>query len=408
MGYDDPTALRERLVDLLRARYPACLADRGYVAGFDPDTGAVRDASSRHLVATCRYVSNFALGVRHDGVEPWLTAAAHGLDFLERDLRADDEAYRWQLAVADDGLVVADTTRSTYGHAFVVLAHARAAEAGIGGSGEGDAAGSATAARPAAVADAFLDRFFEPDHGLFRSDLDPDGEPVDPYRGQNANMHACEALLAAHRATDGERFLARAADVASGICVDLASETDGLLWEHYAADWRHDFEYNRDTPADQFRPWGYQPGHHAEWAKLLAELDRAGGDLGDVDAVERATELFDAAIDLGWDDDRGGFRYVVEADGTPVVDDRYGWTVAEAIGAAAALFERTGDDRFRDWHDRLWEYADAALVGESGMWYEAVDASGTPLPPTGGPAVEPDYHPIGACHAGIEAFTDED
>jgi len=93
-------------------------------------------------------------------------------------------------------------------------------------------------------------------------------------------MHACEAFLAAYEATDEARYLDRARHIAEAITVDLAAETDGLLWEHYTADWEHDFAYNVDEPRHQFRPPGYQPGHHAEWAKLLALLDRYEGEGG--------------------------------------------------------------------------------------------------------------------------------
>ncbi|MFO7791068.1 MAG: OmpA family protein, partial [Bacteroidales bacterium] len=53
------------------------------------------------------------------------------------------------------------------------------------------------------------------------------------YRGQNANMHTCEAMLAAYEATGERRYLDRAREVAHALTVRLAAETDGLLWEHY-------------------------------------------------------------------------------------------------------------------------------------------------------------------------------
>src|SRR3546814_13519375 len=47
------------------------------------------------------------------------------------------------------------------------------------------------------------------------SDLEADAHwQVSKYRGQNANMHACEALLAAYEATGAAHFLERAATLA--------------------------------------------------------------------------------------------------------------------------------------------------------------------------------------------------
>lgn len=87
-------------------------------------------------------------------------------------------------------------------------------------------------------------------------------------------MHACEALIAAYEATGEATYVDRAYDIAESLARDLAAETDGWIWEHYTDSWEHDFEYNRDQLRHKFRPWGYQPGHHVEWSKLLSQLDQ--------------------------------------------------------------------------------------------------------------------------------------
>jgi mannose/cellobiose epimerase-like protein (N-acyl-D-glucosamine 2-epimerase family) len=374
--------------------HPGCVDDAngGFVAQLDPDTGAMYDAASKHLVATSRFTANFALGARYGGPDGCADLAAEGVRFLrEAHYDAEADGYDWLL----DGREPVDRRRVCYGHAFVLLAFARAADADVDGA----------AAALADAADLLLDRFYDADAGRCRSEYAPDWSDPADYRGQNANMHACEAMLAAHAATGDDRYADVAERIARAICVDLAAETDGLLWEHYAADWSHDFAYNRDRPADTFRPWGYQPGHHAEWAKLLAILDRR--DVGADWALDRARELFDAAVEFGWTDD-GGFVYTFDRDGAPVVADRYGWPVAEAIGAAAALHERTGDDRYLRWYDRLWTYAEDVLVasgpGATRNWYARCTPGGEPYPVDDGPEVEPGYHPIGACVEAIRSF----
>jgi len=383
--YSDPDWLREHAEGVLGFYYPDCVDEErgGHIAQFEESTGAVYDPDPRHLVATCRFVANFSLGARLGGPDWCSFEAARGFAFLRNGHRdVERGGYAWLL----DGTDVVDATRSPYGHAFVVLAHARAADVGVRG---------AKAGLPDAV-DLLDGRFFDPHADLYRSRLDADWEPIEDYRGQNANMHACEALLAAHGHTGERRYLDRAATVARRLTVDLAEATDGRLWEHYTPDWEHDFSYNRETPADQFRPWGYQPGHHAEWAKLLAVLDRR------VDAdwpLDRAAELFDYAVGPGWDGERGGFYYTLDRANEPVVEEKYGWAVAEAIGAAAALVERTGEERYREWYDRCWSYATDALVAPGGNWYTKCTPDGEPIPTAEGPAVEPGYHPIGACWA---------
>ncbi|MUW15918.1 N-acylglucosamine 2-epimerase, partial [Halorubrum sp. CBA1125] len=340
MARHDPPSFRGRLLATLRLQNPDALdTSSGGYRLLHPETGDPYTGDRRHLVATCRSVANFAAGTVADGPAWCRDAAAHGVEFLEATHRADadDRSEGYHLLVEPDGTPV-DRTRSAYGHAFVLLAYARATAAGI----EGAEAGLT------ATVD-LLDERFHDGTGCLRSDCDADWEELESYRGQNANMHACEAYLAAYEATDEEAYLARARRIATRIAVELAGETDGLLWEHYTAEWDHDFAYNADEPRHQFRPPGYQPGHHVEWAKFLALLDRfdaevpaslGGGDAdgNDTDATdwyERAVELFETATDLGWTD--GGFAYTVEADGDPIVADRYGWALAEGIGAAAAL-----------------------------------------------------------------------
>lgn len=396
-GGTDPAALRARASRILRAYAPAPDPGPhgGYLANRDPRTGAVYDSDTSHLVAAARFVANFCVVDRLGGPEWALDAAETALGFLTTvHGDAERDGFHWLV----DGRDPVDSRRVCYGHAFAVLACARAVERGVDGAGA-----ELTRALSA------LDRFFEPEHDLYASAFDADWAAGEPYRGQNANMHACEALLAAYDATGDEAHLDRAATLARRITVHLAR--GDRIWEHYTADWRPDTAYNRDEPRDQFRPWGYQPGHHLEWAKLCCELDARHDDAW---FVPRARALFDVAVETGWEARRGGFAYTLAPDGEVVVADRYGWVVAEGIGAAARLAERTdghesedGDDpaeRYRGWYDRLWAYADETFVAPAGCWYEKTTPAGDPVVDLDGPAVEPGYHPIGACLAGVESF----
>ncbi len=388
----DPTAHRARLLAALRVHRPDTFAEEGYRL-LHPETGDRYADGGHHLVATCRAIANFAVGTLVDGPSWCRAAAEHGVEFLREGHRSDDGGYR--LVVAADRTPI-DRTRTAYGHAFVLLAFARASAAGVVGA-ETDLE---------RTADLLAERFHD-DTGCLRSDLDADWNELEPYRGQNANMHACEAYLAAYEATEDDTYLDRAATVASRITVDLESETAGLIWEHYTADWEHDFAYNEDEPRHQFRPPGYQPGHHVEWAKLLALLDRYDADHSPEGGwYDRALELFDVAVDLGWTD--GGFAYTVEAGGDVIVPDRYGWALAEGIGAAAALAERarahgdgTAARKFVDWHGRFLDCVDD-YRGPAGAWYEkrlAPADGGDPIAPEP-PIVEPDYHPVSAFYEG--------
>ena len=81
-------------------------------------------------------------------------------------------------------------------------------------------------------------RYWEADAGLYRDEADADWN-FSPYRGQNANMHMCEAMLAAYQATRETRYLDRALTLADHMTRRQAAKADGLVWEHYDTQLEH-------------------------------------------------------------------------------------------------------------------------------------------------------------------------
>jgi mannose/cellobiose epimerase-like protein (N-acyl-D-glucosamine 2-epimerase family) len=373
---------------VLRFYYPECIDTRfgGYIAQLDEQTGHVYDAEAKHLVATARAVHNFSVGTILDGPVWCRNAAEHGLQFLSTVHWDEDmNGYDWILS----GRETETARRYCYGHAFVVLAAARAVQAEIPGA-------RSELERAIGVIDR---HFWEPEHGLYADQASADWSTLDDYRGQNANMHTCEAFIAAYEATDDPAYLDRAYTIAESFVRETADQTEGYLWEHYTTDWRADLSYNRDQPEHQFRPWGYQPGHHVEWVKLLLLLDRYRSEPW---LQRRARELFEMATDW-WDDEHGGFYYTVDESGDPVVADKYSWPVTEAIGATALLSQL--DSEYEEWYRRLWSYAaDHFVSSRHGNWYERLTAEHERDGPNRGIEVEPGYHPINNAWVAMRAF----
>src|SRR5262245_19407811 len=372
--------------DTLAFYYPRCVDPSGGFYHSFRDDGAVYDAHTRHLVSSTRFVVNFARAWRETAEPHWREALGHGLDFLRRAHHDPASGgYRWVIRWDASRPTSLDATNHCYGLAFTVLAYAHAVLAGL------DEA-RADLDRTCALMER---HFWEPAAGLYADEASADWTVRSPYRGQNANMHACEALLAAWAATHDPRHLDRAETLARNITVRQAALAGDLPWEHYRTDWAVDWDYNRHDRSNIFRPWGYQPGHLTEWAKLLLVLERQRpADW----LLPHAVGLFTTALERAWDGEHGGLVYGFAPDGSWCDDDKYFWVQAESLAAAASLAVRTGDRTYWDWYERIWRYAWAHLVDhEHGAWYRILTRDNRKYSDEKSPAGKVDYHTLGAC-----------
>ncbi|WCE03653.1 AGE family epimerase/isomerase [Pseudoxanthomonas sp. JBR18] len=380
--------LRDHVAQTMAFYHPRALDPRGGFFQYFKDDGTVYDAGHRHLVSSTRFVFNYAMAWREFQRPEYYAAMLHGLRYL-RDVHRNpaNGGYIWTLR---DG-VAEDTTNHCYGVAFVLLAYASALKAGVQEARDWmDETWNLLEAR-----------FWEAGPGLYRDEADADWHFSD-YRGQNANMHMCEAMIAAYQASGEARYLDRALLLADHMTRRQAAKADGLVWEHYDTDWNVDWEYNKDDPKHLFRPWGFQPGHQTEWAKLLLILDR------ETQAdwlVPTARHLFDTALARSWDPVHGGMAYGFAPDGSVCDDDKYFWVQAESLAAAALLAQRTGDAGYWAWYDKLWQYAWAHMIDHQyGAWYRILHADNTKYSDEKSPAGKTDYHTMGACYEVMESL----
>ena len=374
--------LRGHIAQTMTFYHPGALDPAGGFFQYFRDDGTVYDAHHRHLVSSTRFVVNYAMAYREFEVPEYLDAARHGLRYLRVVHRnASTGGYAWTIR---DGKPE-DRTNHCYGVAFVLLAYASALAAGI----------EEAASWLAETWELLEARYWDADFGLYRDEATPDWV-FSPYRGQNANMHLTEALIAAFEATAERRYLDRAFLVADHMMRRQTAATGGLIWEHYDANWALDWDYNRDNPKHLFRPWGFQPGHQTEWAKLLLILGRHQPHPWFLPA---ACRLFDAALAKAWDAEFEGICYGFAPDGSVCDDDKYFWVQAETIAAAALLAERTGEARYRDWYERIWAYAWRRFVDHRyGAWYRILDRGNRKYSDEKSPAGKTDYHTMGMCY----------
>jgi len=395
--FRSPAFLRDHALWVMSFYDDRCVDPSGGMFHYYLDDGTVYDRTTRHLVSATRFVVTHATAYELSGDERYRQRAAHALAFLEQAFRdREQEGFHWIVRWEDGRATPIDSTRQMYGLAFVMLAAARAHRIGLDG-------GLALLNSTYALAER---RFFDAHAGLYADDATRDWV-VSGYRGQNANMHACEAMIAAFEATQDERYLGRAASLAEAVTVRLAGLADGGIWEHYRlderGDWTPDWDYNRHDRSNIFRPWGYQPGHFTEWAKLLCQLD---GIRTQTWRLPRARALFDRAWREAWDAQHGGLHYGVAPDGSVCDGDKYHWVQAETLAAAALLGLASGDAT--DWsrYDELWAYCWRHFVDHcDGAWFRILTRENFNLTREKSPAGKVDYHDIGACYDVWRALT---
>lgn len=263
--------------------------------------------------------------------------------------------------------------KSAYLHAFVALA-----------------ASSATAAgRPDAqalldAATGIIDRhFWCEEEGALRESFKRDWSGEEAYRGANSNMHATEAFLALADVTGDARWLQRALRIVERLIHRHAAERGHVVIEHFDAHWQPLPEYNDDNRADPFRPYGSTPGHAFEWARLLLHLQAALAQAGLAAPdwlLADACGLFASACRHAWQvDGAPGLVYSLDWNQQPVVHARLHWVHAEAVAAAAALLQRTGEGLYEQWYRRFWEFIAGHFIDlQGGSWHHELDRHNQP------------------------------
>lgn len=345
------------------------------------DTGESYDPDARSLVGSARYVLNYATAYRLYGDKKHQEWAEWGLKFLLDVHQQANGHYAWLL----DGRKIADPRVMAYGHAFVLLAAASCVRAGL-----------PSASAVVYELYTFLDRYFwDETAGAYFDERDNTLAHLSPYRGQNANMHMCEALLEAWKATNDPKFLNRAERLANLFAFKLAGQSDGKIWEHYDVNWHVDMTYNIDQPNDRYKPWGFQPGHQTEWSKLLMILH---GERPDPKWLSKAKTLYDQALDMGWDNQHGGIFYGVAPDSSVCAPEKYFWVQAESFAAAWRLYDATGEQKYLQDYRRIWQWSwDYMVDHENGAWFRVRNRDGSPVDDKKSPLGKTDYHTMGAC-----------
>lgn len=126
------------------------------------------------------------------------------------------------------------------------------------------------------------------------------------------------------------------------------------------------------------------PGHDIEGVWFILEHARR---TGQTELVPKAAQIFQWAMEAGWDKEYGGLLYFVDCLGLPPEayehDMKLWWPHNEILIASMMLYRDTGDEQYLDWFYRTADYAEQHFSDPGyGEWYGYLRRDGLPTQPS--------------------------
>lgn len=330
------------------------------------DDGTPWKERARETWITSRMAHVYSIGtfLGHEGSGELADAAVRGL----RGELHDKATGGWYAGITADGEILPN--KQCYAHAFVILAASSAMLAGREGAEE----------LLKEALELFELRFWDEEKGLTFDTWNTEFTVLDDYRGLNANMHTVEAFLAAADAAGMEKYRIRAGRIIDHV-LGWAEENEWRIPEHFTKDWKAELEYNKECPADPFKPYGATPGHGIEWARLITQWALSAHKEETAESehyVKAAENLYRRAVGDAWDRDGApGLVYTTDWEGKPVIHDRMHWTLAEAINTSAVLYRVTKKEEYASDYARFMEYLDRQVLDHvNGSWFHQMNEKG--------------------------------
>ena len=137
------------------------------------------------------------------------------------------------------------------------------------------------------------------------------------------------------------------------------------------------------------------PGHDIEGSWFLLEHVK---NTGDQELVKKAAQIFDWAIEAGWDHEYGGLLYFIDCLGKPPEayehDMKLWWPHNEILIASMMLYRDTGDEKYLTWFQKTLDYCKEHFADDVyGEWYGYLRRDGKPtMPPTKGSTFKGPFH----------------
>lgn len=306
--------------------------------------------------------------------EEWLAASKSCLDFLEAHCRNAEAENRLYFTVTAEGEPLRQR-RYYFSEAFYALANAEY----YGVTGEREHLERARWA---------YDLYWELSHGA------PDPTGMGPKSTRTGRSFGLPMIILNVTGTmlrvDPERktlYEARAQSCVDDIFKYHVHPELKCVLENVAEDGSARLFYTEGRTVN--------PGHDIEGVWFLLEHAKR---TGDAELVQKAAQIFDWAIEAGWDSEYGGLLYFVDCLGKPPEayehDMKLWWPHNEIMIASLMLYRDTGDEKYFRWFETVMDYVKRHFADpEYGEWYGYLRRDGLPtMPSTKGSTFKGPFH----------------
>ena len=136
------------------------------------------------------------------------------------------------------------------------------------------------------------------------------------------------------------------------------------------------------------------PGHAIESSWFLMEEGRHRDDRA---IIEKACQILEWSLEMGWDEEHGGLLYYVDCDGKPAEpyehELKLWWVHSETLYACLLAYHLTGDDKWARWYERVHDWTFAHFPDkEHGEWFGYLRRDGTVSSPVKGNMWKGPFH----------------
>jgi mannobiose 2-epimerase len=295
----------------------------------------------------------------------------HGLKYLNQNLWDPDHGGLWW-GLDENGVPERHGEKDTYGIAFCIYA-ASACFRATGSTEALDLAKRAFLWLESHAHDSLSGGYFE----ALTAEGSPIMEPsnasipndfVGTYYGcksMNTHIHLLEALTALYDIWPDELLCNRLSEIFHIVRAKILTPP-GYLNLYFTPEWQPKPDH------DSF-------GHDVETAFLLEEASTALGELDNKRTCDIARQLVDHALEIGWDNEYGGFYDAGSLSGIPINTNKIWWTQAEGLNALALMHAhyRKKTTRYWDALNQQWQFiCQFQIDATHGGWYPEVNMDG--------------------------------